>query len=267
MVPLLIKIVAGFLVVTLCSAVIGIVTDKTVLSADYVSQQLVETKAYDHLASAITDELKRQPAVAANPQAMDMIGHVVTPAVLQSKIEAALPQMEAYYKGQSKTFTLDLSDIAQQVQQAGITLPPDSPLLKPITLSTTDEAKPASSFITGWGHTSMVFSMLLFVLLVLASWQSGRYGAIPMVAFVSGLLLCLLGVALFFGHSVLDELVKTWFDTNAFVSVGRDVATRISQDMGMLVGSYGLGLMLIGGLSALIVRRLQARIVMNSRVY
>lgn len=263
------KLIASLLVSVLAGAIITAVTNQTVLSSHYVENKLASTNSYVRLSDALNTEIAKKasadPAAAdagsAGPMSTDMTAKlqgIITPTVLQTKINGALDQLQAYYRGNGALPTIDLTDLAPQVQAAGIPLPADSPLSKPIQLGGSEKVRSAGKTFDHVRLGTIVTSVLLIAALLAVSWQRHRYAALPDVVIVVGVLIGLLALIFGLTPGLAAHYIKFDTSSNAFASIGSDLATAIAHDLARYFGIIA-GVCLAAGIAARIwVGRLQA---------
>jgi hypothetical protein len=253
------KLLASMLVAVLSGAIITVVMNQTVLSSHYVEGKLASTNSYVRLSDALNTEIaKKASADAETAQFTAKLQGIITPTVLQTKINGALDGLQAYYRGNGALPTIDLTDLAPQVQAAGIPLPADSPLSKPIQLGSNEKVRGASKTFDHVRLTTIITSLVLIAALLAVSWERHRYAALPDVAITVGGLIAIF--ALIFGlmPGVISHYVKFDSTSNAFGAIGNDLATSIAHDLAMRFGIIG-GLCLVAGIVARIwVGRLQS---------
>jgi hypothetical protein len=231
------KLLPSLLVSVLSGAIITVVINQTVLSSHYVEGKLASTNSYVRLSDALNTEIAKK--ASADPESAGITAKlqgIITPTVLQTKINGALDQLQAYYRGNGTLPTIDLTDLAPQVQAAGIPLPADSPLSKPIQLGGNEKVRGASKTFDHVRLTTIVTSLVLIVALLAVSWERHRYAALPDVAITVGGLIGLL--ALIFGlmPGLVAHYVKFDSSSNAFASIGNDLAVSIAHDLATRLG-------------------------------
>jgi multisubunit Na+/H+ antiporter MnhB subunit len=229
------RMISGLLVASLCGLVVSTVVSQTLINSRYLEAELTKANGYNRLSDALTSEISRQAGAADNPLVTAAIHNVVTPAVLKQKINTALDQLARYYQGKGPAPTVSLADLVTQTQAAGVPLPADSDLRKPIKLvpdSGTDSTVtyPAKSFVDTHA-TAIIASVLLALVLAVISWQRRRYEALPDVLISVGVLVGALALALYLASNAADHYVKFSAASNVFASLGRDMAEDIVRDL------------------------------------
>ena len=240
------KLLASLLVVVLTGAVFTMVLNQTVLNNLYIEDKLAETDSYNRLYAALNDEIAKK-AGKDNAEVATITAKlqgIITPDVLKTKINGALDQMHDYYRGEGPAPTIDLTDLVAQAQSAGIPIPEDSGITKPIKLETSDQAKGFSKTFDGVRTGTLVTALVLVAALLLVSWERHKWAALPDVLIVVGVLLGLLAAIFGFASGMADDYIK--FDTsgNAFAELGKDLVQTIAGDlakrMGIIAAVFGV---------------------------
>ena len=233
------KLLASLLVSVLSGAIITVVLSQTVLSSHYIEGKLTATNSYVRLSDALDTEITKGIA-SAPPDMTAKLQTIITPAILQTKINSALDQFQTYYRGDGQSPTIDLTDLAAQAQAAGVPVQADSSLSKPIQLGGNGKARNASKTFDDVRLGTIVASLVLIAALLAVSWKRHRYVALPNVLISVGVLIGLLALIFALTPGLATHYIK--FDTasNAFTSIGKDLATSIAHDLawrfGMIAG-------------------------------
>lgn len=258
------KLLASLLASVLATAIITGVANQTVLSSRYLEGQLASTNSYTRLSSALSTEITKD-AGSLPPSAASQVQAVITPDVLRTKLNGALEQLQAYYRGNGSAPTIDLSDLASQVQAAGVPVGQDNPLTKPIQLGGNTNAKGATKTFDTVRVSTLAASVVLVALLLAVSWERHRYAALPDVVISVGVLIGLLALAFALAPSLAAHYLKFDTTSNAFASIGKDLATDIAHDLGRRFGIIA-GLCLVLGIGARVwVARLRPSEVATSQ--
>lgn len=252
------RIVAGFLVSALCLAVVFTVFDHTVFNSHYLENRAAKINAYTRLSTALSTELSKDANVSSDPQLDASLQKILTPAILQQKINSALDQLQAYYKGSGPVPTIDLTSQVAQAQAAGLPIPQDNPLNKPITISSNTQVKGVSKKFAGVRLMSLLAVVGALLLLLFLSWERHRYAVLPDVAIVCGLMLGLVGAAFWMLPSLVNRFAKIDFSSNAFAGIAHDLASNIAQNLGetfLIIAAvlFGVGLITRIGLAAKLI--------------
>jgi len=230
------KILASMLVAVLASAVVTTTLNQTVLSSHYVEGKLASTNSYQRLSTALTDQISKDAANTGNAAVATQIQSIITPTVLQQKINSALDQLQAYYRGNGPLPVIDLTDLAVQAQAAGIPIPADSGINKPIVLSSNEQARGLSKSFDQVRMGALITSLVLVAALLAVSWERHRWAALPDVLIVVGVLVGLLALAFSAVSGMAGHYVKFDTSSNAFAMIGRDLAAVIASDLARRLG-------------------------------
>lgn len=245
---LLSKFLASLLVSVLCGAIITTMLNQTVLNNHYLEHQLTATNSYSRLSTAISTQLT-QDAGDTDPTVATKVQTIITPAVLQTKINGALDQLSAYYKGNGPVPTIDVSDLVAQANAAGLPINAQKAGLdKPITIGANKQVKGISkTFHTVW-LSALGLSVLLVLALLAVSWERHRYAVLPDILITVGLLMGIIAAFFNFVPGMVVKHIKVDFSSNAFASLARDLATAISHDLGKRFAIIA-GIALIAGIA------------------
>lgn len=231
------KLLASMLVAVLVGATVTVVLGQTVLNSHYLENRLAATNSYNRLSDGLAQQISQQAGLSSNPQVTAQLSTIVSPTVLQQKINTALDQLHAYYYDNGQQPTVDLTGLADQAQAAGIPLPPGSGITKPIVLSSGKQTQNAGKKIDGVRLGTLVAAALLTVALLVLSWRRHKWAALPNVLITVGVLVGLLALAFGVASGLIDHYI-TFGGTgvSVFASVGRDLATSISSDIAHRLG-------------------------------
>jgi hypothetical protein len=252
------KLLASILVAVLVSTVVTTVLDQTVLSSTYLEGQLTSTNSYTHLSTALSKQVATD-AGTVDPTLVSAIQGVLTPAVIKTKLDSTLEQLQAYYKGNGQPPVIDLTDIAAQAQAAGVPIGQDTDLTKPITLGSGDKAKGVGNTIKSVRTATLVASLVLIVLLGLLSWKRRKYSILPNVLISVGVFIGLLALALSLAPHLIDQYVKINAGSSSFTAIGHDLAASIAKDLGKRFGIIAAICLVIGIGVRIILTRLKPK--------
>jgi hypothetical protein len=258
------KLLASLLTASLCGIIITLTLSQTLMSSHYLEGQLNKTNSYNRLSTALSTEVAKQAGLASNPQVNTLIQGILTPAVLKQKINSALDQLQAYYRGNGATPVIDLSDLASQAQAAGVPLGQNNPLSQPITLGSNSAkasatAKGVSKTFDHVRLTTIITSLVLVVALLAVSWERHRYGALPDVLICVGVLIGLVALIFDLGPSLADHYIKLSSTSNAFAALGHDLAESIARDLARRFGIIAAACLVAGIVTRILAGRLQGK--------
>jgi len=255
------KFLAGLLVAVLTGAIFTMVLNQTLLNSKYLEHQLASEDAYSRLSVALTDQITKQadnPEAPVDPAQVEKLKAILTPALLQTKINGALEAFQAFYRGNGPQPTLDLTDVVAQAQAAGIPIPADSDINKPIPLGSSNNknVKNVSKGFDQVRTSTLITSLVLVVALLAVSWERHKWAALPDVAITVGVLLLLLAAAFSAASGMAGHYVKFDTQSNAFVPIGRDLAASIAHDLAKRLAIFGGVLAVVGVATRIWVARL-----------
>lgn len=251
------KVFSGLLLLALVGLTVNVVLNRTVLSSNYLDAQLKKADAYHKLSVAITDELV-QNTVSANPDLGAKVQSIITPEVLEQRIPGALEQLENYLKNGGTAPQLDVSDLVAQARAAGVDIPADSSLDKPIALGQAGSYKiqPPSETVKLVNTLTIVAAVVLGATLVLVSWLRRDFRPLAAVATLYGTIFVILALLLWFVPDLLASRIH-FAAANVFANVGQEVATAIAKDVAKQFGTIGAISLAIGIPAWIILAKLQ----------
>ncbi|HSX43574.1 MAG TPA: hypothetical protein VLF59_05845 [Candidatus Saccharimonadales bacterium] len=234
------KLLASLLASSLVGIVLVLTLTQTVLNSHYLEQKLQTTNSYQRLSVALSDQLSKGIKGVSPDQAKVVFAHILTPQVLQSKITGGLDQAQAYYQGDGPAPTIDLTDLATQAQAAGIPVPADSSIRKPITLGGSQKTDSHATPIATIWWTSVLSTLLCAAGLILVCRRRGKWTALPNVLIASGVLLGIMALLLEIGAHLVSDGAHFSSGSNAFSALGRDLGVLIAKDMAIRLGLWAL---------------------------
>lgn len=261
---LLSKFLAALLVSVLCGVIITTVMAQTLLNAHYIEGRLTAVNGYNRLSTALIQEVGQEAGVVNNPEVNAKLQTILTPAALKQKINTALNQLQEYYQGKAPAPTIDLNDLAAQAQAAGIPAQQTTTLTQPIKLagsSQTTQTKQVNVAKT-FDHvrlTTILTAVLLVVALLAISWERHRYGALPDVLMSVGVLMGLVALIFYLGTSLADHYIKFSTTSNAFASLGHDLAENIARDLGRRFAIIAVACFAVGLITRILAARMRRK--------
>lgn len=252
------KTVATLLVIVSCSAVFSIVLSQTVLNSRYLEAQLAATDAYNRLSVAISAEIVKD-AGEAGPQLTAQLQHIVTPSILQQKINTTLDQFQAYYTGNGQPPTINVSDLVSQARSSGLPVPENTTLDKPIVLTNNAQIKGLGMYVAGAKLGTIVLVMLLALCLVALAWKRHKFAVLPDMVIAVGVLVGIVAAMFRLIPGAANQYIKFDFSTNAFAGVAHDLAQRIILDIGSRLAVIAAVLLVAGIAGRILVAWLSRR--------
>ena len=240
------KLLATLLGVAITTAALVLLISQTLLNSHYIEGELNITNSYTHLSDAMVSEIVKH-ADQPDPTIAPKLKAVLTPATLQVKLNLALEQLQAYYLGNGTTApTIDVSDLAAKAQAAGVPIGEGSGLDKPITLTGNNKVK-------GVGHTfnqakmiSLAAVVVLAGLLALVCWKRKHWAALPDVLIWVGAQLGIIAAIFTFGPGFAEHYLKFNAASNAFATIGHDLAISIVHDLGKRLAIVAVSFLVAG---------------------
>ena len=235
--------------------VVGLTASQTLLNTGYIETKLQSQNAYSRLSDALSTKISQDsndPNVSQDAVA-SQLKTVLTPAVLQQKIDTTLKQLDAYYKGNGPVPTLDISDVVQQAQNSGLDIKADK-FNKPITLKATTKGKKVSDTakLVSIG-TLVAVGVLLLGILGIAI-KRKNYKPFANILFSLGLMLTITGTSLLFVPRIFNKMIGTSLDKNPFGPLAHDLAVSVVHDFGLRLLIPGVTALLLGTLAKIALR-------------
>jgi hypothetical protein len=255
---LLAYLVAAMLAVAIVVAVMSSVLNQTVLNSSYLENKAVQTNSYSQLSTAIINEIIQHGNIT-DPDARAKLQQIITPALLQQKISSALNQLQAYYKGHGQIPTIDLTSFVAQVQAAGLPVPSNSAIDKPITFGNNGKAQNISNKFEMVRTDSLIAVVVLVLVLIGLSWERHRYAVLPDIAIISGLLLGIFAVAFGVAPHVISKYAKFNTGSNAFTTVAQNFAYSIAHDLATIIGIVAAVLFVGGIISRILLAKMKPK--------
>ncbi|TAH36707.1 hypothetical protein EYC59_00830 [Candidatus Saccharibacteria bacterium] len=225
------KVISSLLLLALIGLTLNIVLNQTVLSTTYLDGQLKKADAYHKLSVAITDELVHN-TTSMDPELSAKVQSIVTPEVLEQRIPGALQQLEDYMKNGGSAPQVDVSDLVAQARAAGVDIPANSSLDKPITIGQAGSYKiqPPSKTAKLVNTLMVVAAVMLGATLVLVCWLRRDFRPLARLATWYGVVLGLIALVLWFAPDILASRIH-FAAVNIFASVSQEIATAIAKDI------------------------------------
>ncbi len=263
------KVLSSLLVLVLAVVTVNLVLSQTVLNSKYLDVQLKKADAYHKLSVAITDELVHN-TTSMDPELSAKVQSIVTPEVLEQRIPGALQQLEDYAKNGGTPPQIDISDLVAQARAAGVDIPADSGLDKPITLGQVGsyQVQPPSKTAKLVNTLMIVVAVVLTAALVFVCWLRRDFRALAVVATVYGAILLAVAALLWFAPDLLASRIHL-ATANAFVAVTQDVATAIAKDIAKrfaTIGAISLALGIPTWILLALIRKRSNRGLVNTKI-
>lgn len=251
------KFLASLLVLLLFLATLSFVAGQTILSSHYVEGQLKKNDAYTKLSVAISQEVaKNADTTIPQSQLTDQLKTIITPEVLQQRLNAVLDQLEAYMKGNRPVPTLDVSDLVAKAQAAGMPAPTDQKLTEPITLGGASDIRVVQDKVNQAKWATLGVIALLFVLLATIAAKRSNYRPLANVFIALGVMLTLSGAALILLPNLVDKSIKVNYSFNVFAGIAGDMATSIGRDFGMRLLVIATIALVVGIVGRIVIARI-----------
>lgn len=256
---LLSKFLATLLVPVTLTAVVTTVMNQTLLNSQYIEGKLAATNSYQRLSVALSDEIGKKAPDFGSQQVSTALQSVLTPEALKTKINGALDQMQAYYRGETAQLpTIDLTELGARAQAMGLPVAANSEITRPIQLPVGNRLRDYNHNLQNAQRISTIGATVLAAALLAVSWRRQNWKALPNVLIVVGVLLGIgAGVAAGLSGAV-THFITADSTSNAFSLLGRDLGTAIASDLAKRIGIIAAIFGVVGIVSRILVGRLSA---------
>jgi hypothetical protein len=239
----------------LFATVVGLTADQTVLNTTYIENKLESQNAYSRLSDALSTEISKNsgdPSMSQDAVA-SQLKTVLTPEVLQKKIDTTLKQLQAYLQGNGPVPALDVSDLMQQAKQSGLEVQQDK-FNKPVTLTATTKIKKVSDAAKLVSIGTLVATAVLLLGVLAIAIKRRNYKPLANIVFSLGTLLTLTGALMLFMPRLFNRLYKFDPTSSPFASLVHDLSVVAMHDFGLRLLIPGLTALLLGILAKFALR-------------
>lgn len=247
------RLMSSLLTSLLFATVVGLTANQTILNTTYIENKLQSQNAYDRLSDALSEEISKNsndPTVSQTAVAAQL-KTILTPDVLHQKIDVTLKQLHDYFRSNGAVPTLDVSDIVQAAQQAGLQVDGDK-FSKPIELTPATKFKEVSNSAKLLGIGAIAAEVVLFLGVLAIAIKRRDYRPLANIVFSLGIMLTLAGASLVFMPQLLN---KVYTAKGAFASLAHDLAIVTVRDFGLRLLIPGVTALLLGSLAKYALRR------------
>jgi hypothetical protein len=261
----LLRFLAGILTASLCSIIITTVLNQTILNSHYLESRIAAINGYNQLSTDISNEVANQAGLANIPGASTALQGIISPDVMQQKVNGALDGLQSYYQGKGSAPTINFNDITSQAQAAGVPLGQSSDLFQPVTLGpqSSGTSHPVLD-LQSIRNTTLLTSVVLAVVVGLLSWKWRRYVALPNVAISVGVCMALIAVLIYLVPGNLSHYLTFSSGSYVFATLARDLIQNIARDLAHrfgLIAAICVGAGIVGRMVAV---RLQTKVSDNA---
>lgn len=249
------RTMSSLLTTLLFISVVGFTANQTILNTNYIETKLQSQDAYDRLSDALSQKISQDshdPTISKTAVAAQL-KTVLTPDVLHQKIDTTLKQLNDYFHNNGKVPTLDVSDLMQAAQQAGLEID-DNTFAKPVQLTTVKNIKKVSDGAKFVGIGMIVAEALLFLGVLAIAIKRRDYRPLANIIFVLGIMLTIAGTVLLFAPQVLSKALHFDPTKDAFNSLAHDLAVVATHDFGLRLLIPGVTALLLGILAKYALR-------------
>jgi len=226
------KFCASVLGSILLVIVIAFTLNQTVLKPSYIESQLQHVNAYSELSDGIVTEIAKNNVDSGipNDELVSKLKMVITPQVVQSKLNLTLTQIQAFYLRGGTVPVIDVSDLVTRAQAVGVPVQ-DPTLSKPIELTTLANTKKLADKLKAAQIAVLAAVVVLLGAMIAIAVKRKKYTPLAVLLITLGVSVCLVGGAVLLAKSQLNTHLKVDYNTNAFSGVAHDLANSMASDI------------------------------------
>jgi len=238
---------ATILVSLLSLVVFALVLSQTVFSPSYLHNELQHAHAYDRLASSINKQIVSSNQGSAIPAGLlaNQLQQVITPQLIQQKLDGTINQTKAYYDGNGPVPSIDLSPQANQLQATGLQLPQGTNLTKPIEIKPLAKVKDAKKVITNTLLAVVIALIVLLAAIVAIAVKRHSYKPLANIFISLAVTVGLSGLSMLLVAPYTNRWV-TSVDSNNYTELVRDLVHDITHDIGLRLSYIALASLALG---------------------
>jgi hypothetical protein len=237
-------LLATLLIPIIFTTSVAYVLNATVLDMGYLKKEANKTGFYKDFSELVPTQLSQMAAQSPAEQAQikKMVTQIITPGVVQNKLEVYFAEFENHYKHNGPAPTLDLSDLVKQASAAGINIPTQD-IQTSFTLPAETDAKLKQVFEGGKTAKTgtLITAGIMLCLLLLLSAKTHSYTSLVYVFVVSAIL----QGALFFGINGgvdvgIHAIRANVGESNALIDFIEKLGRTISHDISLQFAYLGV---------------------------
>jgi hypothetical protein len=255
------RFMASALTTLLFVVVVLFAASQTFLDGQYIKTQLKDQNAYNRLSTAISSDIAKNADDVTTPQnqVTSQLQTIITPQILQQRLTKTIDEVQAYYQDKGPVPTLDVSDLVDKAQTAGLPAPDDSKLQGPIKLTAATKAKSFSTAAKAIGAAMLALILLLIIGIFVIARKRHNYKTFTAVLTSLGIMLSVTGAALLIVPHIFNKLYTFNPSTNPFGALAHDLALGILHDFALHLLIPGLAILAIGILIRVLIGRAAKR--------
>jgi hypothetical protein len=253
------RLSASALTILLFVLVVAFAASQTFLNAAYAKSELQHQNAYSRLSKAVSTDIANKSGDASDPQLVTQLQKVITPQILQQRLDNTIDQIQNFYQHNGKVPTLDVSDLIDKAQSDGLPVPDNAELQKPIELSALKKTKELANVIKLVSIGLAVVILLLIITLFAIARKRRNYKPLAAVLISLGIMLSVTGGALLLIPHVFNKLVGFNPETNPYGTLGRDLTLDTIRDFAMHLFVPGVALLVAGILLRVLIGKVRRR--------
>lgn len=238
------RFLAFLLTIALFGAVLSLVFDRTLLSAGYLDAKFKQQDIYTRVATDLPTEIAKQGGAEARTALPDL-QKVITPELVQAKVETALKEFERYYKSGGPAPTIDLSDVVAKARAEGLQIPAGK-FDKPVVVAGIGQTRGAVQGFESAKLGMILGVALLTILLGVVCWRRQNFRPLARALAITGGLVSIIAIALGLAPGIIDSRLHFDLKSDQYLAMGHDVALQAFRDLAVTFGVIGGVLILLG---------------------
>ena len=253
------RLMATLLTTLLFVAIVALAASQTFLNGPYMKSKLQGQHTYNRLSTALSNDIAKQAGSADDQQLISQLQQVITPGVLQQRLDSTIDQIQAYYQQNGPLPTLNVSDLIDKAQAQGLPVPDDPQLQQPIKLTALDKTKEFANVLKFVGIGLAIVIVLLVLGMLAIARKRRNYKPFAAVLISLGIMLSITGGALLLVPKVFNKLVGFDPASNPYGPLARDLALGIVHDFALHLLIPGVAILIAGILLRILIGKVRRR--------
>jgi hypothetical protein len=253
------RLFASALTILLFMLVVAFAASQTFLNAAFMKQELQHQHAYGRLSTALSDDITSKSGSGGDPQVTEQLKRIISPPKLQQRLDSTIDQIQAFYQHNGPVPTLNVSDLLDQAQTAGLPVPDSPELQKPIKLTALDKTRELAKVLQFVGIGLAVVTVLLIIGMFAIARRRRDYKPFAAVLIALGIMLGVTGGVLLLVPRLFNKLVGFNPADNPYGPLARDMALDIVHDFALRLLIPGIAVLVAGILLRILIGKVRKR--------
>ncbi len=225
---------------------------RTVFSPDYLRDKIQRSGLTVQLSDILPGLLAQQAGKDVPKEDIQRaVKDVLTPQLLQTKVNQAADQFNNYLAKNGALPQLDLKDVAQAAAANGIDIPPEA-VAKPIVLPATtgNQMKLVYQKTAQAQMISLLVTLVLFLIIFMICYRTHDYGALTYLFVMSGLMQLLLYLTMKYAPDLVVRFIPTTDPAmQPLVQAFEKFAWSVLADIGWWFAIFAIVFFVLGGVT------------------